>query len=96
MLNEGIMSTMNISLSRRLWLQRDNEQTYTIERGQTLVLKANGQPLRVKAGVAWISCDGDDYILESGKRMTLTRGGDAWVIISGLGNAEVTIAVSEA
>ncbi len=90
------MSAMNISLSRRLSLERVNEQEHTIEHGQTLVLKAKGQVLRVRSGLAWVSFDGEDHILHSGQRVTLARGGDAWAIISGLGNADAVVAVSEA
>ncbi|MBE0689749.1 MAG: DUF2917 domain-containing protein [Anaerolineae bacterium] len=89
------MSAMNISLSRRLTLRRVHEQEHTIEYGHTLVLKTKGQELRVRSGMAWVSFDGEDHILHSGQRVTLARGGDAWAIVSGLGNADAVVVVSE-
>jgi len=89
------MSAMHLNLSRRLALRHTNEQEHTIEHGKTLVLKANGQELRVRSGLAWVSFDGEDHILRSGQRVTLARGGDAWGIVSGLGNADAVVVVSE-
>ncbi|MCC6617369.1 MAG: DUF2917 domain-containing protein [Anaerolineae bacterium] len=90
------MSAMNISMGRRFTLRRTNEQEHTVEHGQTLVLKAKGQELRVRSGLAWVSFDGEDHILRSGQTVTLARGGDAWAIVSGLGNADAVVVVSEA
>ena len=57
---------------------------YTVKARQNHVLKANNQVLQVISGTAWVSNNQQDFILKSGEAITLCKGGDAVVAVSGL------------
>ena len=48
---------------------------YTLKPRQNHVIRANNQVLQVLSGLAWISQNGEDFIL---------KGGDAVIMVSGL------------
>lgn len=57
---------------------------YTIQPRKNHVLKAQNQVLQVVSGTAWVSVNGQDFVLKSGEAVTLEKGGDAVVAVSGL------------
>lgn len=57
---------------------------YTIKPRQNHVIRAKNQVLQVISGLAWISQNGEDFILKKGDAITLTKGGDAIIMVSGL------------
>lgn len=57
---------------------------YTIQPRKNHVLKAKNQVLQVIAGTAWVSLNGQDLVLKRGEAVTLEKGGDAIVAVSGL------------
>ncbi len=57
---------------------------YTINPRQNHVIRAKNQVLQVISGLAWISYNGKDVILKKGEAITLTKGGDAVIMVSGL------------
>ena len=67
---------------------------YTLEPGQNHVVQVREQIVQVLAGAAWISNNGDDLILQPGEVITLKRGGDNLVVISGLSGKPVRYTLS--
>jgi hypothetical protein len=65
------------------------EPYYTLSTGQNHVVRAREQVLQVLSGVAWVSNNGDDFVLRSGEAITLERGGDHVAVISSLFNKPV-------
>jgi len=57
---------------------------YTIQPRKNHVLKAKNQVLQVISGIAWVSVKGQDFVLKPGEAVTLAKGGDAVVAVSGL------------
>lgn len=57
---------------------------YTLKPRKNHVIRAKNQVLQVISGLAWISHNGEDFILKAGDTICLTRGGDVVVMVSGL------------
>ena len=73
------------AVSRIKSMPLDNHTPYyTIKPRQNHVIRARNQVLQVISGLAWISHNGDDLILKKGDTVTLTKGGDAVIMVSGL------------
>lgn len=76
---------MENTLTRIKALPVDNHTPYyTVKARQNHVIKAKQQVLQVISGVAWVSNKGEDFIIKPGDAITLFRGGDAVVTVSGL------------
>ena len=65
------------------------EPYYTLSTGQNHVVRAREQVLQVISGVAWVSNNGEDFVLRTGEAITLERGGDHVAVISSLFNKSV-------
>jgi len=57
---------------------------YTVKPRQNHVIKANNQVLQVISGLAWVSNTGEDFVVKPGEAITLFKGGDTVVTVSGL------------
>ena len=68
---------------------------YTVKPRQNHVLKANNQVLQVISGTAWVSNNQQDFVLKSGEAITLEKGGDAVVAVSGLFGKPVRYTVTD-
>lgn len=68
---------------------------YTVQPRKNHILKAKNQVLHVISGTAWISNKGQDYTLKSGDAITLRRGGDNIVVVSGMSGKPVKYTLSE-
>ena len=87
---------MENTLGRIKALAVDNHTPYyTVKPGQNHVIKANHQVLHVISGLAWVSNKGEDFVVKAGEAITLFRGGDAVVTVSGLFRKAVKYTLSE-
>lgn len=57
---------------------------YTVEPKESHAIRAKNQVLQVISGVAWVSCGGEDFILNTGDAITLFPHGDLVAMVSGL------------
>lgn len=68
---------------------------YTVAPRKNHILKAKNQVLHVISGTAWVSLNGQDHILKTGEAITLERGGDAVVAVSGMSGKSVKYTLSD-
>ena len=76
---------MEQALTRIKPLAIDNHTPYhTVKPRQNHVIRANNQVFQVISGLAWVSNKGEDFVVKPGEAITLFKGGDAVVTVSGL------------
>lgn len=76
---------MQQTLKRTKLMAVDNCSPYfTLKPRQNHVIRANNQVLQVISGLAWVSNNGEDIIVKAGEAITLMKGSDAVVTVSGL------------
>jgi len=68
---------------------------YTVQSRENHMLKAKQQVLQIIAGTAWVSNNGQDYVLKAGDAITLMCGGDNVVVVSGMRGQAVEYTLSE-
>jgi len=68
---------------------------YTVEPEKNHMLRAKNQVLQVISGLAWVAHNGQDFILKPGDAITLFKGGDGVVMVSGLFKKPVQYTLGE-